>query len=96
MTFGELYASNKLPIYTSYNLYPIWSGANYPIHRDPNSVLDSAVSPIEDSGMVLVMERKANLLCAGTGDIAWISPNVFHLVSPVSTESNRKTIFVKF
>ncbi len=96
MAFDELYASNKLPIYTSYNLYPKGSGSNYPIHRDANSVLASAVTTFEDSAMGLVTERNTNLLCAESGDIAWIGPNVLHLVSPVGTGSNRITIFIYF
>ncbi len=62
MAFDGLHASNMLPIHTSYNLYPKGSGANYPIHRDANSVLASAVILFEDSGMGLATERNANLL----------------------------------
>ncbi len=44
--------------------------------------------------MDLETKRNANLMCAETGDIAWMGPNLVYLVSQVGTESNIKIIVV--
>ena len=77
-------------------MYPRDTTARYPIHRDTNAVLASAVIPIQDSGIGLLTERYSNLILAAAGDIAWIGPNTPHRVWPIGSDEDRKSIVINF